>query len=156
MLQNDQEFMGYALELAKHAEKNGEVPVGAIITLNDEIIAEGWNQPISSCDPTAHAEIIAMRAAAKHLGNYRLLNTTLYVTLEPCAMCVGAMVHARVKRLVFGAYDSRVGAVTSVLQIPATKELNHRLAWEGGVMADECSELLSKFFQVRRNKGVKS
>jgi tRNA(adenine34) deaminase len=150
MMQQDAKFMQQALELAKYAEKNGEVPVGAVITLNDEIIATGWNQPISGNDPTAHAEIIAMRDAAKKLGNYRLLDTTLYVTLEPCAMCMGALIHARVKRLVFGAYDPRAGAVTSVLQIPDAKELNHHIVWQGGVLAEECGELLSKFFQARR------
>src|SRR3974390_3366302 len=114
---SDAPFMSRALELARRAQAEGEVPVGAVITMNHEIIAEGWNRPISACDPTAHAEIVAMREAATKLGSYRLLDTTLYVTLEPCAMCAGAIVHARVKRVVYGALDPRAGAVESIFDI---------------------------------------
>jgi tRNA(adenine34) deaminase len=142
--------MSRALELARAAQAAGEVPVGAVITKNDEIIAEGWNRPISGCDPTAHAEIIAMREAATKLGSYRLLDTTLYVTLEPCAMCAGAMVHARVKRLVYGALDSRAGAVESVFDIFRNPKLNHRVDCFGGVMAEECGALLREFFGAKR------
>ena len=143
-------FMSRALELARAAQAAGEVPVGALITKNDAIIAEGWNQPISGCDPTAHAEIIAMRAAAAKLGSYRLLDTTLYVTLEPCVMCAGAIVHARVKRVVYGALDPRAGAIESVFDVFRNPKLNHRVEWYGGVMAEECGGILREFFEVRR------
>ena len=144
------EFMRHALNLAKAAQEQGEVPVGAVIVLGGEIIAEGFNQPITSSDPCAHAEIIALRAAGKRLGNYRLLNTTLYVTLEPCAMCAMAMVHARVERLVYGANDPKTGAVASHFQLLDYPELNHKVQWEGGILAEESSRLLQTFFKARR------
>jgi tRNA(adenine34) deaminase len=143
-------FMSRALELARQAEAVGEVPVGAVIVKDSVIVAEGFNRPISGSDPTAHAEIVAMRAAAQALGSYRLLNTTLYVTLEPCAMCAGAMVHARIQTLVFGATDPRAGAAGSVFNIVQSAALNHRVQIESGVMADECGSVLRNFFQARR------
>lgn len=143
-------WLGKALELAKRAERSGEVPVGAVLVLNDHVIGEGWNQSISAHDPTAHAEIIAVRQAAQQLQNYRLLDTTLYVTLEPCAMCATAIVHARIKRLVFGAYDSKAGAIESVLSILKERHFNHRVQYKGGLLADECSNLLRGFFQRKR------
>jgi tRNA(adenine34) deaminase len=146
----DIHFMSRALEFAGDAEAAGEVPVGAVIVKAGAIISEGWNRPITTHDPSAHAEMIAMRAAALSLGNYRLLDTTLYVTLEPCAMCAGAMVHARVKRLVFAARDPRAGAAGSVFNIVQHDALNHRLQIEEGVLRDECSALLRGFFQKRR------
>jgi tRNA(adenine34) deaminase len=143
-------FMSRALELARQAQVAGEVPVGAVIVKDGVIIAEGANRPIGGNDPTAHAEIIAMRAAANVIGTYRLLDTTLYVTLEPCAMCAGAMVHARIQRVVYGATDPRAGAAGSVFNIVQSPALNHRVAVEGGVLADDCSKLLRDFFAVRR------
>jgi tRNA(adenine34) deaminase len=142
--------MSRALELAREAERAGEVPVGAVIVKDGAIVGEGWNRPIATNDPTAHAEIVAMRAAAYSLQSYRLLDTTLYVTLEPCAMCAGAMVHARVKRLVFAACDPRAGAAGSVFNIVQHESLNHRVECESGVLADECSALLRGFFVARR------
>jgi len=142
--------MSRALELARMAESAGEVPVGAVIVKDQQIIAEGWNCPIGTHDPTAHAEMIAMRAAAQALQTYRLLDTTLYVTLEPCAMCAGAMVHARIKRLVFGAWDPRAGASGTIFNITQHEALNHRLEVMGGVLAEECGAVLRRFFQARR------
>jgi tRNA(adenine34) deaminase len=130
--------MRRALELAKRAQDEGEVPIGAVVVLNQEIAGEGWNRPIAASDPTAHAEIQAMRAAAKTVGNYRLTGATLYVTLEPCDMCVGAMFHARIARAVFGAKD------------PKKQVLKNQVAIEGGVLADECGAILSKFFASKR------
>jgi tRNA(adenine34) deaminase len=150
MSSTDQTFMTRALELARLAEAAGEVPVGAVIVKNNEIIAEGWNRPIATHDPSAHAEMLAMRAAAQALGNYRLLDTTLYVTLEPCAMCAGAMVHARIKRLVYGAPDPRAGAAGTIFNITQHDALNHRLEVVGSVMMEECATLLRNFFQARR------
>jgi tRNA(adenine34) deaminase len=146
----DGSFMRRALDLAHEAQRAGEVPVGAVIVKDGAIVGEGWNRPISTHDPSAHAEMIAMRSAAQQLGNYRLLDTTLYVTLEPCAMCAGAMVHSRVKRLVFAAKDPRAGAAGSVFNIVQHDALNHRLVAEGGILADECSALLRGFFLARR------
>lgn len=146
----DLRFMSRAMELAHEAEKTGEVPVGAVIVKDGAIIAEGWNRPISTHDPSAHAEMIAMRSAAQVLQNYRLLDTTLYVTLEPCAMCAGAMVHARVKRLIYAATDPRAGAAGSVFNITQHAALNHRVAVEQGLLRDECSALLRGFFLSRR------
>lgn len=146
----DSTWMRMALELASKAEAAGEVPVGAVVVKDGAVIGRGWNHPIAAKDPTAHAEIVAMREAAQTLGNYRLMDTTLYVTLEPCAMCAGAMVHARVQRLVFGAADPRAGAAGSVFDIVRTAALNHRLDVAGGVLADECGELLKRFFELRR------
>jgi tRNA(adenine34) deaminase len=143
-------FMSRALELARQAQTAGEVPVGAVIVKDGVIIAEGSNRPISGNDPTAHAEIVAMRAAANVVGSYRLLGTTLYVTLEPCAMCAGAMVHARIQRLVYGATDPRAGAAGSIFNIVQSTALNHRVEVEAGVLADDCSKLLRDFFVARR------
>jgi len=146
----DQIWLQHALLLANKALALGEVPIGAVLTLNNEIVAEGWNQPISSCDPTAHAEIVALRNGAVKLSNYRLTDTTLYVTLEPCAMCIGASIQARVKRVVFGAYDSHAGALGSVFNIVHAKGVNHKFDYLGGVLQEECSELLKTFFKSRR------
>ncbi|HJS22117.1 MAG TPA: tRNA adenosine(34) deaminase TadA [Steroidobacteraceae bacterium] len=146
----DADFMRRALELASRAEALGEVPVGAVLVKDGVIIAEGWNHPISGRDPTSHAEIEAMRAGARVLDSYRLSATTLYVTLEPCAMCAAAMVHARIERLVFGAWDTRVGAAGSVFNLVNAPELNHRVDAFGGVLKDECGALLRRFFAQRR------
>ena len=142
--------MGRALELAREAADNGEVPVGAVLVKDGEIIAEGFNHPIGLNDPTAHAEIMTLRRAGLALENYRLVDTTLYVTLEPCAMCAGAMVHARVKRLVYGATEPRTGAAGSIVNIVEHDALNHRMEVTGGVCAEQASALLRAFFGVRR------
>ncbi len=147
----DQFWMQRALELARQAEAAGEVPVGAVIVKDEKIIAEGWNQPIGSHDPSAHAEMVALRRAANTLNNYRLLDTTLYVTLEPCVMCAGAMIHARIKRVVFGAYDPKTGAAGSVFDVLNSDKHNHKVELHGGVIADECGALLSNFFKEKRN-----
>ena len=144
------QWMRHALELAARAQAAGEVPVGACVVRDGELIGEGWNQPISNSDPTAHAEILALRAAAARIGSYRLVNTTLYVTLEPCAMCAGAMVHARVTRLVYGAADPKTGAAGSVFDIVRSERLNHRVVCEPGVLAEECGALMRAFFAPRR------
>ncbi len=148
--EDDLRFMRRALELAEEAERQGEVPVGAVVVLEGEIVGEGFNAPISEHDPTAHAEIRALRAAARRLGNYRLPGTTLYVTLEPCVMCAGAMIHARIQRLVYGAPDPRTGAAGSVFHIADSEQHNHRLAITGGVLAEESAERLQSFFRSRR------
>lgn len=149
--EHDLVYMRRALELAACAEAEGEVPVGAVVVGADgEVIAEGWNRPISLSDPTAHAEINALRAAGQALGNYRLPGATLYVTLEPCAMCAGAMVHARVQRLVFGAPDPKTGAAGSVFDLLRAPALNHQVDVEGGVLEQECAAQLRSFFQRRR------
>ncbi len=142
--------MRYAIRLAQRAEQQGEVPVGAIVVRDNRCIAEGWNIPITSHDPTAHAEVVAMRGAGVHVQNYRLNDATLYVTLEPCVMCIGAMSHARIKRLVFGAYDPKRGAVCNALSLTDAAFLNHRISWDGGVLETECSEMLRDFFKARR------
>lgn len=147
----DEYWMEKALTFAKKAASKEEVPVGAVLVANNEIIGEGWNHPISANDPTAHAEIVAMREASRKLKNYRLTGTTLYVTLEPCTMCVGAMIHARIERLVFGAYEPKTGAVSSVFNIIQSPEHNHRVEVQGGVLENECASLLKDFFQSRRN-----
>lgn len=146
----NEKWMRYALSLAKKAEQANEVPVGAVIVRNNELISEGWNQPIFSHDPSAHAEMIAIRKAGELSQNYRLTDCTLYVTLEPCSMCVGAMIHARIGRLVFGALDSKTGAVQSVFRLIDDPRHNHFIQWEGGVLADECGAILKAFFQARR------
>jgi tRNA(adenine34) deaminase len=148
--ESDLRWMRKAFALAQRAADAGEVPVGAILVKQDVPLAEGWNQPIAMHDATAHAEIVALRAAAQQLGNYRLPDTTLYVTLEPCAMCAGAIIHARVARLVFGAWDPKAGAVQSVYDLIANPRLNHAVQWTGGVMEAECSLLLKTFFRDRR------
>lgn len=147
----DEEWMRYAIRLAQRAEQQGEIPVGALLVYQDRCIAEGWNQPIQANDPTAHAEIVALRKAGNALQNYRLVDTTLYVTLEPCVMCMGAIAHARVKRLVFGAYDPKRGTVCHALHLSDAPFLNHRVDWLGGVLEQNCSELLTDFFKARRN-----
>jgi len=143
-------WMQRALELAQKAESLGEVPIGAVLVKDDQIIGEGYNAPIGQHDPTAHAEIMALRDAAQHIGNYRLLNTSLYVTVEPCVMCAGALIHARVKEVVFGASEPRTGAVGSVFDILQSNTLNHRVDVRGGVMVDECASLMQQFFKQRR------
>ena len=147
---SDAEYMRRAIELAHRAQALGEVPVGALVTLGGQIVGEGWNNPISSNDPTAHAEIVALRAAGTATRNYRLTAATLYVTLEPCIMCVGAMLHARLGRVVFGAWDPKAGACGSVLDLPREPRLGHRLDAFGGVCSDDCGRLLRAFFCARR------
>lgn len=147
----DERFMRRALELARSAEVEGEVPVGALVVVDGVIVGEGWNRPIGSRDPTAHAEIVALRAAGRQLDNYRLPGSTLYVTLEPCPMCASAIVHARVARVVYGARDPRAGAAGSVFDLlPSDARFNHRTACEGGLLAEESGELLRSFFRARR------
>jgi len=148
----DEEWLRHAIRLAQRAESQGEVPVGALLVHDNRCIAEGWNQPIQTNDPTAHAEIVALRKAGQKLNNYRLIDTTLYVTLEPCVMCMGAIAHARVKRLVFGAYDPKRGAVCHALQLSDAPFLNHRVEWIGGVLEADCADLLSDFFKTRRKR----
>jgi tRNA(adenine34) deaminase len=150
MENSDEHWMQQALALASRAAGAGEVPVGAVLVADGKLIAEGWNQPIAGHDPTAHAEVMCLRAAGHALGNYRLANTTLYVTLEPCLMCVGAIVHARVARVVFGAFDPKSGAVSSLCRGFELPGLNHRVAASGGVLAESCGELLRAFFRDRR------
>lgn len=147
----DRHWMRLALEQARLGAAAGEVPVGAVLVKDGELIATGFNQPIGRCDPTAHAEVVALRAAATALANYRLSDTTLYVTIEPCAMCAGALVHARIKRLVFGATEPRAGAVVSSLQVLAGEHLNHRVDVTGGVLAEECGAVMKTFFRDKRN-----
>lgn len=147
----DELYMRRALELAACGEAEGEVPVGAVVVHEGRVVAETWNRPISLADPTAHAEILALRAAGQALGNYRLPGATLYVTLEPCAMCAGAMVHARIARLVYGAVDPRVGAVDSHFDLLRADGLNHRVTITGGILAAECSARLQAFFRARRS-----
>ncbi|MGC2458245.1 MAG: tRNA adenosine(34) deaminase TadA [Gallionellaceae bacterium] len=147
---NEEELMHAALELARRAEAEGEVPVGAVVVKDGSIIGRGYNAPISRHDPTAHAEMMAMREAAQHLENYRLTDCELFVTLEPCVMCVGAMFHARIARVVFGACDPKTGACGSVLDLFGEQRLNHHAEVKGGVLAQECSALLSDFFARRR------
>jgi tRNA(adenine34) deaminase len=148
--EQDEAWMRYALRLAQRAELLGEVPVGAVLVKDNQCLAEGWNASIASQDVTAHAEINALREAGKVLANYRLMDTTLYVTLEPCVMCIGAIVHARIKRLVFGAYDPKRGAVCNALSLADADFLNHSVSWQGGVLEVDCSELLKDFFKSRR------
>lgn len=150
---SDVDFMQRALQLADAAEAKGEVPVGAVLVRGDEIIAEGANRPIASNDPTAHAEIEALRAGGQVIGSYRLSDTTLYVTLEPCVMCASAIVHARVRRLVFGAWDPRAGAAGSIVDVFTLPGLNHRVDVFGGVLAEESTRRLREFFASRRGSG---
>lgn len=148
----DLQRMRQALRLAECAVTNGEVPVGALVVRDGEVIGEGFNQPIGRHDPSAHAEMVALRAASRAVGNYRLPNTTLYVTLEPCVMCVGAIFHARVARVVFGASDAKSGACGSVMNLFSEPRLNHHATVSGGVLADECVDLLRSFFAARRHR----
>ncbi|AVR88424.1 tRNA adenosine(34) deaminase TadA [Thauera aromatica] len=149
---NDEDYMRAALEQARQAGACGEVPVGAVVVLDGEIVGRGFNQPIGRHDPTAHAEVMALRDAGARLGNYRLPGATLYVTLEPCAMCSGAIMHARLARVVFGARDPKTGVAGSVLDLFAETRLNHHARIEGGLLADECARLLSGFFAARRGR----
>ncbi|MCM2288051.1 MAG: tRNA adenosine(34) deaminase TadA [Sulfuritalea sp.] len=149
---DDEHFMGLALDLAREAGAAGEVPVGALIVLEGDVIGRGYNQPIGRHDPTAHAEIMALRDAATQLGNYRLPGCTLYVTLEPCAMCAGAIMHARIARVVFGARDPKTGAAGSVIDLFAESRLNHHTTIFSGVLGDACGSLLSSFFAARRGR----
>jgi len=149
---DDSEFMGLALDLAREAGAAGEVPVGALVVWGGEVVGRGFNQPLGRHDPTAHAEIMALRDAATRLGNYRLPGCSLYVTLEPCAMCAGAIMHARIDRVVFGARDPKTGAAGSIIDLFAESRLNHHATIVGGVMADECGSLLSSFFSARRRR----
>ena len=149
--ERDSHWMQHALHLAEQAAEQDEVPVGAVVVLGEEAVGEGWNQPISSCDPTAHAEIIALRDAAQRIGNYPLTGATLYVTLEPCLMCAGAMIHARIGRVVFGASDPKRGAVNSTTHAFETQGLNHRVTFTGAVMASACAGRLHDFFRARRS-----
>jgi tRNA(adenine34) deaminase len=147
----DERFMRLALEAAGSAAGFGEVPVGAVVVVRGEVVGRGWNSPLARSDPTAHAEIVALRQAAASAGNYRLPGATLYVTLEPCVMCAGAIVHARIRRLVFGARDLRFGAVRSKFRLADSDLLNHRVEIVEGVLAAECTEVLQDFFQWRRS-----
>jgi len=147
---NDKDWMQHAFELAKKAEAQDEVPVGAIIVYEDRVIGEGWNQPITSNDPTAHAEVMALRDAGGKIGNYRLPNATIYVTLEPCTMCAGAIIHARLSRLVYAADDPKTGACGSIFNLLQTEELNHKVEIEKGVMEEECQSLIQLFFKKKR------
>lgn len=148
----DEQWMQYAIRLADRAERQGEVPVGAVLVVNNKCIAEGWNKPIQQHDPTAHAEIESIRTAGSVLENYRFTEATLYVTLEPCVMCMGAISHARIKRLVFGAFDPKRGAVCNALNLTDASFLNHKVDWSGGVLEDACSNLLVSFFRKKREK----
>jgi tRNA(adenine34) deaminase len=148
----DERFMRAALEEAHLAGDRGEVPVGAVVVLDDAIVGRGYNQPISACDPTAHAEIVALREAGRRVGNYRLTGATVYVTIEPCQMCVGAMVHARIARLVYGAPEPKAGAIESAMRAHEHAALNHRLEALGGVLEDECRAVMQGFFQKRRDR----
>ncbi|HMD28828.1 MAG TPA: tRNA adenosine(34) deaminase TadA [Steroidobacteraceae bacterium] len=146
----DLDFMQQALRLAEQAARDGEVPIGALLVMGGDVIGEGWNRPIGSLDPTAHAEIIALREGAQRLKNYRLGGATLYATLEPCTMCIGAVLNARVARVVFGAWDSKAGACGSVIDLPREPRLAHRIDVFGGVCSDESAALLRQFFESRR------
>jgi tRNA(adenine34) deaminase len=146
----DEKWMRHALALAARAEAEGEVPVGAVVVRDDTLLGEGWNRPVALRDPTAHAEILALRQAALKAGDYRLGGATIYVTLEPCPMCAAAIAHARVARLVFGAWDPRQGAAGSVFNLVTARELNHRVDAFGGVLSEECGAVLRNFFAARR------
>jgi tRNA(adenine34) deaminase len=150
MSKTHEKWMALALEQARLAQVIDEVPVGAVLVQDDQLIASAHNQPISNNDPTAHAEIQLLRAAGKALNNYRLPNTTLYVTLEPCTMCLGAMIHARVSRVVFGAYDQKTGVCGSCTDLSTSQCFNHSIEIEGGVLANDCKQLLQEFFKNRR------
>ena len=149
-ISRDHEFMSLALAEAHVAEKQNEVPVGAIVVVEDKVIASGFNRTIVDCDPTAHAEMVAIRKAAKEINNHRLNQATVFVTLEPCAMCMGALLQARIKRLVYGASDPKAGAAGSVIDLSNLPELNHRIDVEKGILKDECAEILRAFFRARR------
>lgn len=149
--ESDEKWMLHAMSLASRAERLGEVPVGALVVNNEQgLLAEGWNTPIQSNDPSAHAEVNAIRQAATKVGNYRLSGCTLYVTLEPCPMCAGLIVHSRIKRVVFGAWDNRSGAAFSAITLLQHHKLNHRVEVTGGVLSQQCKEQLTQFFRLRR------
>jgi len=150
MALTDEDWMRHALTLAQRAAEEGEVPVGAVVVCDGELLGAGWNRPIATHDPSAHAEIMALREAGQRAGNYRLPGATLYVTLEPCPMCCGAMVHARIARVVFGATDPKTGAAGSVFSLLQSPLHNHEVKVEGGMLADECGQTLREFFQQRR------
>lgn len=150
MSNRDEDWMRHALGLAQKAADQGEVPVGAVLIRDGEILGEGWNQPISLHDPSAHAEMLALRAGGIAAGNYRLPGSVLYVTLEPCPMCVGAMIHARVERVVFGAFDPKTGAAGSAFNLLGDERHNHRISVSGGVLEEACAEALRAFFRARR------
>lgn len=146
----DEQWMRYAIRLAQLAESQGEVPVGAVLVKEGRCLAESWNAPIQNHDPTAHAEIIAIRQAGLVERNYRLIDSTLYVTLEPCVMCMGAISHARIKRLIFGAFDPKRGAVCNALNLSNANFLNHKIDWQGGLFEKTCADLLKDFFRSKR------
>ena len=148
----DRAFMRAALELAAEAGRRGEVPVGAVVVIDEAIVGEGCNQPIATHDPTAHAEIVALRDAGRRIGTYRLTGATVYVTIEPCQMCVGAMVHARIARLVYGAREPKAGAIESAMRAHEHPSLNHRMTAVGGVLEEECREVMQAFFEEKRSK----
>ncbi|MBA4502516.1 tRNA adenosine(34) deaminase TadA [Marinobacterium sp. 3-1745] len=148
----DRPYMQRALEMAQRAADLGEVPVGAVVVLDGEVIGEGWNRPISGHDPTAHAEIMALREAAAKVGNYRLVGATLYVTIEPCTMCAGAIVHARIERVIFGTTEPKAGALVSNQKLFDQSWLNHHPSYQGGVMAEQCAAVISDFFKRRRDE----
>lgn len=152
--EQDHYFMQQALLLARQAAAAGEVPVGAVVVSGEQIIGSGFNQPISTHDPAAHAEMVALRAAAQRIQNYRLVGATMYVTLEPCMMCAGAMVHARIKRLVYGAPDPKTGVIMSQARLLDQFFLNHKVSYEGGLLSDECGGVLKDFFQQRRWRDI--
>jgi tRNA(adenine34) deaminase len=147
----DEQFMSAALELAREARERGEVPVGAVLVMDGEILGRGFNQPVSLNDPTAHAEIVALRQAGREIGNYRLPGSTMYVTIEPCQMCVGAMVHARVARVVYGTPEPKAGAIESAMRAHEHPSLNHRLEVAGRVLEAECRDVIQAFFKERRS-----
>jgi tRNA(adenine34) deaminase len=149
-MNNDEFWIGQAINLAKRAEEDGEVPVGALIVINNELVSEGWNQAIASNDSSAHAEIQAIRSASSKLQNYRLIDATLYCTLEPCVMCAGTIFHSRIIRVVFGAYDLKAGSAGSVVDLFSNPKLNHHATINGGVLEHDCAELLKQFFKARR------
>ncbi len=150
--EQDEYWMRYALQLADNAQQQGEVPVGAVLVKDNQIIGEGWNQSISLHDPSAHAEMMAIRDAGKNLLNYRLVGSCLYVTLEPCTMCAGLLIHSRIERLVFGASDLKTGAVGSLYDLLGDLRMNHQVEVKGGVMQQECGNKLSLFFKLRRRQ----
>lgn len=147
---SDEKWMQHAIRLAQRAGELGEIPVGAVLVKDQQIVAEGWNQPIGLHDPSAHAEMLAIRQAGNVLQNYRMPGTTLYVTLEPCPMCAGLLVHSRIERLVFGAADAKTGCAGSIMDLLRHDKLNHQIEVQGGVLAEECGEMLSAFFRQRR------
>ncbi len=155
-LLSDEDWMRHALTLAQQAAEQGEVPVGALIVKDNELLGEGWNQPIMHSDPTAHAEIVAIRNVAQKLNNYRLLDTTLYVTIEPCSMCAGAIIHSRIARVVFGAPEPRAGAVGSALNLLQNEQFNHRTEVSSGVLEQECAQILKDFFRLKRKMAIRS